>query len=153
MGVGGTGSIYAVALGVAHLEYQNTLIMADFLKAYALTREFEGGYVNDPADPGGETYKGIARRKQPRWQGWAIIDGLKKNADFPALLYKNTTLNAMVLDFYKHEFWDFLCCDSIQSQAVAYELFDTAVNMGRETAATFFATGIERCQQQRQTVC
>ena len=127
--------------------------MADFLKAYALTREFEGGYVNDPADPGGETYKGIARRKQPRWQGWAIIDGLKKNADFPALLYKNTTLNAMVLDFYKHEFWDFLCCDSIQSQAVAYELFDTAVNMGRETAATFFATGIERCQQQRQTVC
>jgi lysozyme family protein len=35
--------------------------MADFKQAYQLVLQNEGGYVNDPNDPGGETYKGVAR--------------------------------------------------------------------------------------------
>ena len=35
--------------------------MADFKIAFEKVLEQEGGYVNDVNDPGGETYKGVAR--------------------------------------------------------------------------------------------
>ena len=35
--------------------------MADFLKAYAPVRQWEGGWCNVPGDAGGENYAGIAR--------------------------------------------------------------------------------------------
>ena len=35
--------------------------MANFDIAYRRTSRFEGGYVNDPKDAGGETYNGISR--------------------------------------------------------------------------------------------
>lgn len=35
--------------------------MAKFEHALQLLLQHEGGYVNDPDDQGGETYKGIAR--------------------------------------------------------------------------------------------
>ena len=35
--------------------------MANFEEAYKKTSDFEGGYVNDEDDAGGETYRGIAR--------------------------------------------------------------------------------------------
>jgi lysozyme family protein len=34
--------------------------MADFASAFAASMKAEGGYVNDPQDPGGETYKSDA---------------------------------------------------------------------------------------------
>ena len=48
--------------------------MADFLTAYAPLARYEGGWCNDPADRGGETYAGIARNFFPAWPGWALID-------------------------------------------------------------------------------
>ena len=54
--------------------------MADFKEAFELTLAHEGGYVKDPDDRGGETYKGIARRYNPGWSGWARIDKAKKQA-------------------------------------------------------------------------
>ena len=41
------------------------------------TLETEGGYVNDPSDSGGETYCGIARNSNPKWEGWKIVDAHK----------------------------------------------------------------------------
>jgi len=37
--------------------------MADFASAFAATMKAEGGYVNDPQDPGGETYNNIEQRR------------------------------------------------------------------------------------------
>lgn len=37
----------------------------DFDQALKTTLEFEGGYVNDPDDPGGETKYGISKRAYP----------------------------------------------------------------------------------------
>jgi len=34
-------------------------LMADFNSFLPILLKFEGGYVNDPADPGGETNKGV----------------------------------------------------------------------------------------------
>ena len=36
--------------------------MANYDQAFQLILQNEGGYVNDPDDPGSETYKGIARK-------------------------------------------------------------------------------------------
>ena len=47
--------------------------MANFNQAFKKVMSAEGGYVNDPDDPGGETYKGVARKMNPRWSGWAIV--------------------------------------------------------------------------------
>ena len=47
--------------------------MAEFKKAYDKTMGHEGGYVHDPDDAGGETYKGISRRYHPGWEGWKVV--------------------------------------------------------------------------------
>ena len=48
--------------------------MAKFQIAEAITGRNEGGYANNSADTGGETYAGIARNYWPKWQGWKYID-------------------------------------------------------------------------------
>ena len=63
--------------------------MADFASAFAATMKAEGGYVNDPQDPGGETYKVIACKMNSKWDGWTIIDLAKKEKNFPANLDSN----------------------------------------------------------------
>ena len=57
--------------------------MADFEKAFINTMGYEGGYVYDPDDAGGETYKGISRRYHPSWPGWRIIDKVKISGGDP----------------------------------------------------------------------
>lgn len=41
--------------------------MAEFNIAFQKTLTHEGGYVNDPEDSGGETYKGISRNNHKNW--------------------------------------------------------------------------------------
>ncbi len=111
--------------------------MPDFLEAYKLTMGHEGGYSVDPDDAGGETYKGISRRYNPVWEGWEIIDSMKSHANFPAILNQLPQLQKKVNDFYKEHYWDSNKLDNVSSQAIANEMFDTAVNMGRSRAAKF----------------
>jgi lysozyme family protein len=109
--------------------------VAKFEEAYEKTMGYEGGYVFDPKDRGGETYKGIARRSHPSWEGWPFIDRVKKGKDWQ----KNygPDLEGLVQKFYRAYYWDRVLGDHIPSQAVANELFDTAVNLGVERAGTF----------------
>ncbi|MEI8115647.1 MAG: glycosyl hydrolase 108 family protein [Bacteroidia bacterium] len=108
--------------------------MADFNKAYRLILANEGGYVNDPQDPGGETYKGIARKKQPDWIGWIIVDAMKKQPNFPISLDSNQNLQTEIQRFYKVVFWDKIGGDQINDQEVAHSIFDFAVNSGVSTS-------------------
>ena len=77
----------------------------------------EGGdkITEDPADPGGLTKYGIAKRYHPE------ID------------IRNLTLEEATA-IYKKEYWDTVRADEIQSQSVAEMLFDAAVNPGVDTA-------------------
>jgi lysozyme family protein len=111
--------------------------MANFLEAYNITCAHEGGYVNDPDDVGGETYKGISRKYNPSWKGWLIIDQLKTEPNFPQTAYDSVPLNAMVGDFYKANYWDVNLLDQFDSQNLGNEMFDTGVNMGISRAAKF----------------
>lgn len=111
--------------------------MADFEPAFDGTSGIEGGHVDDPDDTGGETYMGISRKWNPNWSGWAIIDAQKNLPNFPANLATAAGLYDKVKAFYRSDYWEVLKGDQIPSQAVAEELFDTAVNVSKETAVKF----------------
>lgn len=104
--------------------------MADFKKAIAPVLAHEGGYVNDPDDNGGETYKGISRKFWPRWTGWPFIDNAKKQAGFPESLAKVSGLQDSVLAFYRDNFWKPIGGDAIEHSEVARLILDSAVNEG-----------------------
>lgn len=109
--------------------------MADFNISFRKVMQFEGGYSNNPADTGGLTYRGISRKWNPSWQGFKVIDQLRHEPNFPRNLENNTELQLMVQQFYRLNFWNPLWLDKINSQQVADELFDIAVNMGQAVAA------------------
>lgn len=71
----------------------------------------EGGYVNDPNDPGGETKYGISKRS------------------YPNINIKTLTLR-QACDIYYRDWWTKLQCSQIKHDAIAQKLMDTAVNVG-----------------------
>jgi lysozyme family protein len=74
----------------------------------------EGGYVNDPRDPGGETKYGISKRAHPAED----IAGM--------------TL-ARAKQIYMHNYWGPAGCDALPA-AVKFDVFDMAVNSGVKAA-------------------
>ncbi len=112
--------------------------MAEFNQAFTKTMSHEGGYVFDPDDAGGETYRGVSRRFHPSWYGWIIIDKIKKSGEnFNTDLNNNEKLQNSIKSFYKQNFWDRFQGDNILNQTIAEELFDTSVNMGIYKAIIF----------------
>jgi lysozyme family protein len=109
--------------------------MADFEKAFELVIKNEGGYVNDPDDPGGETYKGVARNRNPAWSGWINVDLLKQGRGFPANCEADTALQTAVKELYQVNYWHKVRGDQIDSQAIAQSVFDFGVNAGPITSA------------------
>jgi lysozyme family protein len=110
--------------------------MADFNLALEHVLRNEGGYVFDKDDPGGETYKGIARNINGTWDGWITIDLLKKQSGFPGNLDTNTALQDTIKTFYKNNYWDRIKGDDLNEQLKANSIFDFAVNAGVSTSAT-----------------
>ena len=86
-----------------------------FDSAIAFVFEWEGGYVNDPNDAGGETNFGISKRAYP-------------DLDIKAL----TAEQAKAI--YFDDYWR-LCRAEDMPFYMAMVIFDTAVNMGNRTAA------------------
>lgn len=88
----------------------------DRVMAYILTEE--GGYVNNPADPGGETKYGISKRAYP-------------------------TLNIATLTvedakrIYRRDYWDVLGLDTVEKYGPALVLMDCGVNQGVKRALQF----------------
>lgn len=100
--------------------------MANFKTAYDFTAGVEKGYT---VDNGGKTYAGIS------WKGWgndplvkqifAIVDAAKpKRGD----IINNPQLTAMILAFYKKNYWDVIKGDSITTQGLANLIYDFFVN-------------------------
>lgn len=112
-----------------------------FEDAYNKLIKYEGGYVNDPDDKGGETYKGIARNFHSNWEGWQVIDKLKTNPDYKKIL---NSPNFNLLDnatkkFYKEKFWDIFESDELPYE-IAEEIFEIAVNTGIARATIIIQT-------------
>lgn len=124
--------------------------MADYSIAYPKIKKKEAGYVYDEDDRGGETYCGISRNNHPDWPGWEIVDRLKKSHGFPIILEADAALEQTVRYFYKVEYWDKCHCDEIISQAIADEIFDTAVLMWKPTVATILQRSLNALNRQQK---
>ena len=86
----------------------------NFDQAFELLIGNEGGYVNNPSDPGGETKFGISKRAYP-----------------------DVEIASLTLDqakaIYKRDYWDRAQADQYDGQ-IGFQLFDTAVNSGVDRA-------------------
>jgi lysozyme family protein len=85
----------------------------------------EGGYVNHPSDPGGETNRGITDRLDGKIDGLVDLDG---DGDGDVDIRGLTEDQAK--EVYRQRFWNRMNGDLIESQAIAGILFDGYVNMG-----------------------
>ena len=117
-----------------------------FEKALKHLLAFEGGYANDPADSGGETFRGISRRNWPKWPGWPLIDRAKAGGTKTAKLINATfagdqEMERLVADFYRQNFWKPFERFGLPERLTA-KLFDTAVNMGAGRAAKLLQTAV-----------
>lgn len=105
--------------------------MADLTPALRKTLIHEGGWVNDPHDPGGETVFGITRRDHPDWPGWARVDRVDKSATtHDSWMRLAAELEEEIAAVYRVHYWSRILGDLIPQQELAEELFDAAVNCG-----------------------
>lgn len=86
----------------------------NFEQAFERLIGHEGGYVNNPADPGGETNFGISKRSYPMEN----IRGM-------------TLTRAKTI--YLRDYWGPAGCDAVPD-GLKFDLFDMAVNSGVTTA-------------------
>ena len=88
--------------------------MSKFDEIIEVVLEHEGGYVNDPKDPGGETNFGIAKRSNP-------------DVDIKNLTKAEASL------IYKTKYWDKNKVESLPEE-LWHIYFDCCVNMGKSRA-------------------
>lgn len=104
-----------------------------FDKAILITLKHEGGFVNDPVDPGGATNWGMSIRflisaGDEDGDGW--LDGdLDHDGDVDIDDIKNMTVEE-ARKLYRMHFWDKYKYDKIVDFTVAARAFDMTVNMG-----------------------
>jgi lysozyme family protein len=91
-----------------------------FNKAVEIILKLEGGYVNHPDDPGGETRYGISKRAYPH-------------------LNIKTLTKDQAKAIYKRDYWDAAEC-SLLEPALALLYFDMAVNSGVSAARRTLAS-------------
>lgn len=100
--------------------------MFEFLVAIIL--KHEGGYVNDPSDPGGETNFGISKRA------------------YPNLDIKNLT-REQAKEIYKRDYYDRLGVGELSDLRLAYHYFDMGVNAGVGRAKQLMIKAMEKQKQ------
>jgi len=92
--------------------------MIDFTTAIERILGHEGGYVNDPRDPGGETHWGISKRSYPHLNIKALTRDQAKW-------------------LYERDFWRPVVLASVNDTALAFQMLDSAVNHGMSNAIRF----------------
>lgn len=108
----------------------------------------EGGYSNDPDDPGAETYRGISRKHYPDWEGWEVVDEYKM-VDALDKLDNDSRLQESVKQFYYDNYWLPLKLYEFPDD-IAYKLFDIAVNMGKTQAGKLLQRALNVLNRNRK---
>lgn len=91
-----------------------------FQKALQFTLQFEGGYVNHPADPGGATNKGVTQLVYNSW---------RHDNNLPMQTVKKIT-QAEVEQIYYTNYWLKFGCNQLPEK-LGIAVFDFCVNAGR----------------------
>jgi lysozyme family protein len=92
---------------------------SNYQKCLAFTLQFEGGYVNHPRDPGGETNKGVTKR---------VYDAYRTRKGKAVQSVRNIS-DAELQEIYKRQYWDAVHGDELPIGVDAC-VFDLAVNSG-----------------------
>ncbi|WP_448102693.1 glycoside hydrolase family 108 protein [Luteibacter jiangsuensis] len=101
--------------------------MADFHRFAPILFKHEGGYVNDPVDPGGATNRGIT---MATFRSCAReLLGIEPTLD---ALRQLTEMQAATI--YKALYWDAIRGDEMPSQHIANIVCDFQVNAGASSA-------------------
>lgn len=98
----------------------------NFTRSLGLVLLHEGGYVNDPRDPGGATNKGITQEVYDHWRQ-------KENLPIRSVRHIN---NLEVGRIYRKNYWDKIAGDELP-MGIDYCVFDFAVNSGVSRTSTF----------------
>ena len=95
----------------------------NFAECVGLTLRHEGGFVNNPKDPGGATNKGVTLAT------FSLFLGRKATAaELMAIS------DVQLLTIYRKYFWDKICGDDLPG-GLDFCVFDFAVNSGPSRAA------------------
>lgn len=97
-----------------------------FRYAVEVVLRHEGGYVNDPADPGGETKYGISKRSYP----YIDIASLTRE---------------QAIQIYRRDWWERYRMGEIEDVAIATKVLDVFVNVGPIQGATIVQRALHAC--------
>ena len=104
---------------------------ANYAKSLAQVLKEEGGYINDPQDPGGATNFGVTH---------TVYDDYRVNHGLPTQSVRAIS-QAEVSDIYKSQYWNRIDGDSLPA-GVDYATFDFAVNSGVSRASRFLQAAV-----------
>ncbi|WP_214476666.1 glycosyl hydrolase 108 family protein [Mesorhizobium sp. dw_380] len=105
---------------------------ANFERAQEIVREFEGGYSDDPKDPGGATNFGITFRTLAAWRGKPVT-----KADVANMSYQEAK------EIYFSQYWSKSSCGAMPGP-LALAVYNVAVHAGLGTAATYLQKALNR---------
>ncbi len=103
----------------------------DFAKALKQVLKYEGGYVNDPDDPGGATNMGVTQK---------VYDAYRKTKGLPSSPVKGISKDE-VAAIYEERYWKASRAAYLK-WPLSLAVFDTAVNFGVGRANEFVAKAL-----------
>lgn len=114
--------------------------MADFNKAIPIILKHEGGYVNNPKDPGGITNYGITLGFLLQYPEFGDLnnDGVVNAIDVKSMTQQQA------INIYKTLWWDKFNFGLIENSTIATKLFDLSINMGNVRAGMLLQTALNK---------
>lgn len=101
------------------------MVAKNFQPALIKVLRYEGGYDDNPHDPGGATNMGITLKNLSEWRGHVVTKQDVRDLSFDE-----------AAQIYKAEYWDKCQCNKLPS-GVDFTIFDFAVNSGPGRAAKY----------------
>ncbi len=113
------------------------MVASNFDRSFALTLKHEGGYVDNPRDPGGATNLGITIGTLSTWLGRPAT-----KAEVRALTPDKAR------PIYRRNYWDKIGADSMEP-GMDFAAYDFAVNSGPSRAIKYARAAVGATRQDR----
>lgn len=122
--------------------------MASFEIWYPINAKNEGGWVDDPIDPGGETFRGVTRDRWGFMPMWKLIDSTKDiQGKFRKNLLTAEDLEAIhkdVVHVARWGYWNAIRGDDLTNQSLANVWADSAFLDGPNTATEMMQRALNK---------
>lgn len=116
--------------------------MSTFIDAIDTVLAHEGGFADDPNDPGGATNYGISLR----WLRREGIDLDMDDDDDVDVIDVRQMPRSRAVALYREHWWKRYRYHRLEAQTVATKVFDLAVNMGHRQAVRILQRALQACR-------